>query len=79
MAVMTAAAAAAVLYLMLDSGLVSPEPAARVVSVSLGVLAVLFGVGAWATAVGGQRSRSPLLAGLALGLGAYAVVRLFLP
>ena len=71
-----AGAIAAVLYLMLDSGVVSPEPAASVTSAALGGLAALFGVGAWATAVGGDPAKSPLLAGLALGAGGYALVRL---
>lgn len=67
---------AALLYLMLDSGVVTPEPAAPITSLSLGALGLLFGLGAWATSVGGQPARSPLLAGLALGTGGYAVLRL---
>ena len=74
----TAGAVAALLYLMLDSGAVTPEPAARLASLSLGGLALLFGLGAWATSVGGQPAKSPLLAGLALGTGGYAVARLLL-
>jgi hypothetical protein len=72
----TALGVAAVLYLMLDSGAVSPEPAPPLTSLSLGGLALLFGVGAWATWVVGQRTRSPLFAGVALGLGVYALLRL---
>ena len=75
----TAIAVAAVLYLALDSGLMTSEPAAPVLSASLGGLALLFGLGAWATRVGGQPERSPLLAGLAIGLGGYAILRLLLP
>ena len=71
----TAALVAAVLYLMLDSGAVTPEPAPPLTSLSLGGLALLFGAGAWATWTVGQRTRSPLLAGLALGVGGYALVR----
>jgi hypothetical protein len=71
-----ASAIAALLYLMLDSGTVTPEQAARLVSLPLAGLACLFGVGAWAMAVGGQPARSPLLAGLALGTGGYALFRL---
>jgi hypothetical protein len=71
-----AAAVAGVLYLMLDSGLVSAERAPALASLSLGALALLFGLGAWATWVGGQRRRSPLLAGLATGVGGYALARL---
>jgi len=71
-----AIAVAALLFLMLDSRAVTPEAAPRLVSLSLGGLAALFGVGAWAMSVGGQRERSPVLAGLAIGVGAYALVRL---
>ena len=66
---------AALLWLMLDSGLVSPERAAPLVSLSLGGLGVLFGVGAWAMTVGGSRERAPLLLGLAIGVGGYAILR----
>jgi hypothetical protein len=76
--VLTAAAVGAVLFLMLDSGVVAPEPAPGAASASLGVLAALFGFGAWAMSAGGQRERSPLLAGLALGTGGYAGLRLLL-
>jgi hypothetical protein len=69
-------AVAAVLWLMLDSRLVTPVPGPRFMSLSLVALAALFGVGAWATSVGGQRERTPLLAGLALGAGGYGLVRL---
>lgn len=82
MRVLRAAAVAAVtgglLYLMLDSGLVTPERAARITSLSLGGLGLLFGFGAWVMSVGGQPERSPLLAGLGIGVGGYAIVRLFL-
>jgi len=73
--VVVAAAVAGLLYLMLDSGAVTAERAAPLASLSLGGLALLFGLGAWATAVGGQPERSPLLAGLALGTGGYAFLR----
>jgi hypothetical protein len=73
-----ASAVALALWLMLDSRLVSPEPGPRFLSLSLGGLAALFGVGAWAMAVGGRRERAPLLAGLAIGVGGYAVLRLVL-
>ena len=68
---------AAILYVMLDSGVIRPEAAPRVVSVSLVVLAVIFGVGSWTSSIGGQRSRSSTLAGLAVGVAGYAIVRLF--
>lgn len=70
-----AGAAAAVLYLMLDSGVVRPETAPQVVSVSLLVLTLIFGVGSWTASIGGQAGRSSTLAGLAIGLGGYAVFR----
>ena len=73
----TAAAVAGLLYLMLDSGVVTSDPAPPLTSLSLGGLALLFGAGAWATAAVGQREKSPLLAGLALGVGGYALARLF--
>jgi hypothetical protein len=72
----TAGALALVLWLMLDSGVVSAERAAPSASVALVTLAALFGLGAWATSVGGQRERAPLLAGVALGVGGYALARL---
>ena len=82
MRVLGAAAAAgvtgALLYLMLDSRLITPQAAPPGTSLSLGALGLLFGLGAWATAMGGQPARSPLLAGLALGAGGYAVLRLVL-
>lgn len=67
-----------VLYVMLDSRLVTPEAAAPLTSLSLGGMALLFGAGAWAMQAGGQPGRVPLLTGLALGLGAYALLRLAL-
>jgi hypothetical protein len=67
---------AALLWLMLDSGVMTAERAARATSAALVMLSALFGIGAWATAVGGQRERSPLLAALALGVGGYALLRL---
>lgn len=70
---------AAVLFVMLDSGAVSAEPVPAAMSVSLGVLAAIFAAGAWAMQVGGRPERAPLLAGLALGVGGYALVRLLLP
>ena len=67
---------AALLWLRLDSGLVGNERADAIVSVSLGVLGLLFGLGAWAMHVGGRRERAPLLLGLAIGVAGYAVARL---
>jgi ABC-type nickel/cobalt efflux system permease component RcnA len=67
---------AGLLYLMLDSGTMTPERAAPLTSLSLGALALLFGVGGWAMKVGGQPERVPLLVGLAVGIGGYALARL---
>jgi hypothetical protein len=76
-AALVAAAAAGFLWLMLDAGVVGAEPAPPLTSLSLGALALLFGLGAWAlSATGQQPERVPLLFGLALGLGGYALVRL---
>jgi len=72
-----AAAVGVVLYVMLDSGVVRPEATPRVMSVALIVLALLFTVGAWTAGMGNQPERRPMLAGLALGLASYAVLRLF--
>ena len=71
-----AAGVLAFLYLMLDSGAVAREPPPPGISVSLGALAVVFGAGSWVMWAGGRRERAPMLAGLALGVGSYAVVRL---
>ena len=74
-----AGAVVAVLWASLDAGLGGTEPAPPATSAGLVVLAVLFGAGAWMNQVGGRRERVPLLAGLAIGAGAYALVRLTLP
>lgn len=78
-ALLVALGVTAVLFVMLDSGAVSPEPVPKSTSVSLGVLAALFAAGAWGMQVGGRRERVPLLAGLSLGVGSYALLRLLLP
>ena len=66
---------AGLLYWRLDSGLVMAEPAPRLVSVPLGGLALLFALGAWAASFKGQPRRAPFFAGLALGVGGYAILR----
>jgi hypothetical protein len=68
-----AVAVVAVLWLMLDSRLLSDVPAQPGTSLALGMLAVVFGVGAWVMRAGGQVARVPLLVGVALGAGAYAI------
>lgn len=70
-----AGAAVSVLYLMLDSGVVRSEAAPRIVSVGLLVLTVIFGVGGWTASISGEAGRSSALAGLAIGVGGYAVFR----
>ncbi|HKA30352.1 MAG TPA: hypothetical protein VKH82_13300 [Candidatus Binatia bacterium] len=69
-----AVAVAAVLWLALDSGRLSAEPAQPGTSAALGMLALVFGVGAFVMRAGGQQQRVPLLVGMALGTGAYALV-----
>ena len=65
----------ALLWLMLDSGKVSPDPAPAGMSASLAALGVLFGLGAVVMQFGGRPERAPLLAGLAAGVGGYALLR----
>jgi hypothetical protein len=67
-----------VLFLAFDAGLGDAPPPPPIVSVALGVLALLFGAGAWVMRVGGRAERAPLLAGLAGGTGLYALLRLTL-
>jgi hypothetical protein len=61
---------------MLDSGAFVPEPAPRAASLSLGAIAGLFALGAWAFAATGQPARGRWPAAIALGAGGYALVRL---
>ena len=81
--VLVAAAVALVvagaLYLNLDSGKVSPEPAARLFSLPLIGLALIFGVRAWTESMRpASRMLTAFFAGLALGVGGYGVARLVL-
>ena len=73
-----AGAVAAILYVMLDSGVLRPGASPRVLSVALLVLAGIFGVGTWTASMSRQQSRSATLAGLAVGVAGYAILRLFL-
>ena len=68
---------ATLLYLRLDSGMVTPEPDTRLISVPLGIVAAIFAAGAWSASVTGRPGQVALLAGLAAGAGGYAVLRLF--
>jgi hypothetical protein len=76
-AAIVACAIAGLLYLSLDSGRFAP-PAERAFSMPLGGLGVIFAVSAWAASRGAYPQRVPLFAGLAVGLGGYALVRLFI-
>jgi len=71
-----AAAVGVVLYVMLDSGIVRPEGTPRIMSVTLIVLALVFTLGTWTARFGNQPQRQPMLAGLAVGLAGYAILRL---
>jgi hypothetical protein len=74
-ALVIAAAVVAVLWLALDSGWLTAEPALPGTSTALGMLAVVFGIGAGVMRAGGQMHRVPLLVGVALGAAAYAILR----
>jgi len=69
-----AVAVAAVLWLALDSGRLSAEPAQPATSAALGMLAAVFAMGAIVMRAGGQGQRVPLLIGMAIGTGAYALI-----
>ena len=76
-AVVVAGAIAGLLYLSLDSGRFAP-PAERAFSMPLVGLGVIFAGSAWAASKGGYPERVPLFTGLAIGVGGYALVRLFI-
>ena len=69
-----AVAVLAVLWLAFDSKWVSSDPALPGPTASLGMLAVVFGVGAWVMQAGGRTRRVPLLLGTALGCAAYVAL-----
>ena len=46
-------------------------------SVTLIVLALVFTLGTWTASFGGLPNRQPMMAGLAIGLAGYAILRLF--
>ena len=68
---------ASLLYLSLDSGRFAP-PAERAFSMPLVGLGVIFAGSAWAASKSGYPQRVPFFSGLALGVGGYALVRLFI-
>jgi len=77
-ALAVAAVVATLLWLNLDSGRITPEPASRFFSMPLIGLAAIFGVRAWTETQSANRRWSPFFAGLALGVGGYGIVRLML-
>lgn len=77
-AVGVAAVVAALLWLNLDSGRITPEPASRFVSMPLVGLAAIFGVRAWTESQSPEARWTAFFAGLALGVGGYGLVRLVL-
>ena len=74
-----AAAVVAVLYTRFDSGWFPGIDAPIAISLGLLALAVVFGCAAWVMQKGGRPERAPLMAGLSIGAGGYAVARLLLP
>ena len=76
-AAVVAVVIAALLYWRFDSGAVMAEPAPRLTSMPLLGLSVIFGLGAWAASKSGYPKRAPWFAGLSVGVGTYALVRLF--
>ena len=75
--VLLACAGGVLLYVSLDSGMVAPR-AERMFSLPLLGLGAIFGASAWAATMSHFPKRAPLLAGLSLGVGGYALLRLFL-
>ena len=69
-----AIAVLAVLWFAFDSKWVSSDPTMPSPSLSIGMLAVVFGVGAWVMQAGGRAQRVPLLVGTALGCAAYVAL-----
>ena len=73
-----AAAVVGVLWAALDSGFGGLPPAPPAMSSGLLALGAVFGTASWVMWRGGQPERSPLLAGMAIGLAFYAIARLTL-
>jgi len=71
-----AAAVVAVLWTALDAGVAGKPPAPPEISAGLIALAGVFGAVAWVMQIGGRPDRAPLLAGLSIGVGGYAIARL---
>jgi hypothetical protein len=73
-AALVAVVIAALLWLSLDSGRFAP-PAERLVSLPLAGLAVIFAARAWGASMSRDARWAPFFAGLAAGVGGYALVR----
>jgi hypothetical protein len=76
-AVVVAAVVGVLLYLRLDSGMVTAEPAPRLLSIPLCIVAAIFAASAWSASIKGWPQRVGLLLGMAVGAGGYAILRLF--
>jgi hypothetical protein len=77
LAAVVACVVAVLLWSSLDSG-AGGERAGRLVSLPLLGLAAIFGAGAWASTYAGMQRRVPVMLGLAIGVGGYALLRLAL-
>jgi hypothetical protein len=77
-AAVVAVVGASLLYLSLDSGRVTPERAARLFSLPLGGLALIFAVRAWTESMRTDTDTrwTGFFAGLSIGVGGYALLRL---
>jgi len=76
-AALIACVIAELLYLSLDSGRYSAATP-RLFSLPLIGLALIFGARAWTMSLSEEKRTASFFAGLALGVGGYALVRLFL-
>jgi hypothetical protein len=77
-AVAVAAVVATLLWLNLDSGRMTSEPASRLFSMPLIGLAAIFGVRAWTESQSPEPRWTAFFVGLAVGVGGYGLVRLVL-
>jgi hypothetical protein len=76
-AAVVACAIAALLYFSLDSGRYAAATP-RLFSLPLIGLSLIFGARAWTVSLGRDQRTASFFAGLAIGVGGYAVVRLFI-
>jgi Mn2+/Fe2+ NRAMP family transporter len=76
-AALVACAIAALLYRSLDSGRYAAATP-RLFSLPLIGLALIFGARAWTMSLSQDKRTAPFFAGLAIGVGGYALVRLFI-